>query len=148
MSDAILLRWHRPSAILTTGPFWFMPRHAYAMQILHQLHRLLVLTDRPREMKANAAVPESAIGTLRTCRNDLTTSVLGGTSDSRRCLRKKAHGATWASKSTRHGGTRCDPKQRCGNSLALSWIACSLVLVAPHFRSGALIRRLGRQSNA
>jgi hypothetical protein len=23
------------------------------------------------------------------------------------------------------GGTKCDPKQRCGNSLALSWIACS-----------------------
>jgi hypothetical protein len=26
---------------------------------------------------------------------------------------------------SRHRGTICDPKQRCGNSLALSWIACS-----------------------
>jgi hypothetical protein len=26
---------------------------------------------------------------------------------------------------SRHGGTTCDPKERFGNSLALSWIACS-----------------------
>jgi hypothetical protein len=32
---------------------------------------------------------------------------------------------------SRHRGTICDPKQRCGNSLALSWIACSLILAAP-----------------
>jgi hypothetical protein len=37
---------------------------------------------------------------------------------------------------SRHGRTTCDPKQRCGNSLALSWIACSLVLVAPTLMAG------------
>jgi hypothetical protein len=26
---------------------------------------------------------------------------------------------------SRHGRTTCNPQQRCGNSLALSWIACS-----------------------
>jgi hypothetical protein len=38
-----------------------MPRHVYATEILHQLHRRLVLTDRPWKMMANAAVQESAL---------------------------------------------------------------------------------------
>jgi hypothetical protein len=32
---------------------------------------------------------------------------------------------------SRHGGTTCNPKQRCGNSLSLLWIACSENLERP-----------------
>jgi hypothetical protein len=76
-------------------------------------------------------VVHAVFGTFRTCRGSLSTSVL----ERQQTLAGTCGKIPWRDVgflvASRHRGTICDPKQRCGNSLALSWIACSLILAAP-----------------